>query len=137
MILRRKKTVFIIIALIIMFSVGCSKNTAAEGNDGDDKSSGNPPGLVTFIELGSVNCIPCVAMQPIMEQVREDYPGRVEVVFHDVWTDEGKPYAREFGIRAIPTQVFLDREGNEYFRHVGFFPKEELYKVLEQGLEMK
>ena len=57
----------------------------------------------------------------------------VLVVFHDVWTPEGEPYAGKYGIRGIPTQVFLDADGKEYFRHTGFFPKEELFKVLEKG----
>jgi len=87
---------------------------------------------VTFIELGSVRCIPCKKMQPIMEEIKKEYRGQVKVVFYDVWTPEGKPYAYKFKIRLIPTQVFLDKDGKEYFRHVGFFPKEELVKVLEQ-----
>jgi len=53
------------------------------------------------------------------------------VVFHDVWTDEGRPYANIYKIRLIPTQVFLDKDGKEYFRHEGFFPKEELVKILK------
>jgi thioredoxin 1 len=89
--------------------------------------------VVTFIELGSVNCVPCKAMQPIMETVRQKYGAQVSVVFHDVWTDAGKPFAKQFGIRVIPTQVFLDRDGKEYFRHEGFFPAEQLYLILEKG----
>ena len=90
---------------------------------------------VTFVELGSVGCIPCDKMQPIMKEIAEEYKGQVKVVFHDVKTTEGKPYIKEFGIRAIPTQVFLDKEGNEYFRHLGFFSKDELIKVLKtQGV---
>jgi thioredoxin 1 len=92
--------------------------------------------LVTFVELGSVKCIPCKMMQPIMDEIEKEYAGQVKVVFHDVWTEEGRPYAEQYGIRAIPTQVFLDSEGKEYFRHTGFFPKEELVKVLKQkGVE--
>jgi thioredoxin 1 len=87
---------------------------------------------VTFIELGSVRCIPCKKMQPIMEEIKKEYRGQVKVVFYDVWTPEGKPYAYKFNIRLIPTQVFLDKDGKEYFRHIGFFPKEELVKVLKQ-----
>lgn len=86
---------------------------------------------VTFIELGSVRCIPCRQMQPIMKSVEEKYPTQVKVVFYDVWTEAGAPYAQEYGIQAIPTQVFLDENGKEYFRHVGFFPEEELIKVLQ------
>jgi len=89
--------------------------------------------IVTFIELGSVHCIPCKAMQPIMEEVRIKYPDQVKVVFHDVWTPKGKPYGQFFKIKVIPTQIFLDKNGNEYFRHEGFFPAEELYKILAKG----
>ena len=89
--------------------------------------------IVTFIELGSVNCIPCKAMQPIMETVRQKYGSQVKVVFHDVWTDVGQPYAKQFGIRVIPTQVFLDKNGKEFFRHEGFFPADQLFLILEKG----
>ncbi len=88
---------------------------------------------VTFIELGSVNCVPCKAMQPVMEEVRKKYGDQVNVVFHDVWTRAGELYGRSFKIKVIPTQVFLDAKGKEYFRHEGFFPAEELYKVLKIG----
>jgi len=86
---------------------------------------------VTFIELGSVNCIPCKMMQPIMREIEKEYGNQVKVVFHDVWTPEGRPYAQEYRIRAIPTQIFLDKEGNEFFRHEGFFPKDGLVKILK------
>ena len=87
---------------------------------------------VTFIELGSVRCIPCQQMQPVMKSVKEKYGRQVNVIFHDVWTPEGSPYADKYGVNAIPTQVFLDETGKEYFRHVGFFPEEELVKILNQ-----
>ena len=91
---------------------------------------------VTFIELGSIKCIPCKMMQPIMKEIEEEYKGQVKVAFYDVRTAEGRPYARKYGIRVIPTQVFLDKDGNEYFRHEGFFAKDELIKVLKrQGVE--
>jgi len=88
--------------------------------------------LVTFVELGSVRCIPCKLMQPVMKEIEKDYAGQVKVVFHDVWTPAGEPFAASYKIRVIPTQVFLDKEGKEYFRHEGFFPKDELVKVLQQ-----
>ncbi len=87
---------------------------------------------VTFIELGSVRCIPCQQMQPVMKSIREKYSKQVNVIFYDVWTDAGKPYATKYGIESIPTQVFLDKEGKEYFRHVGYFSEEELIKILNQ-----
>jgi len=87
---------------------------------------------VTFVELGSVNCIPCRMMKPVMEKVEKKYPGQVKVVFHDVWTEEGKSAGFKYAIRVIPTQVFLDKTGKEYFRHEGFFPFEEIDKILKK-----
>lgn len=92
--------------------------------------------LVTFVEIGSINCIPCKAMQPIMKAVEEEYKGQVKIVFHDVWTAKGKADARIYNIRVIPTQVFLDKNGKEYFRHEGYFPKEEVVRVVKmQGVK--
>ena len=85
---------------------------------------------VTFVELGSVNCIPCKAMQPVMKAIESKYKGKVRVVFYDVWTDQGAPYAKSYNIRAIPTQVFLDADGNEFFRHTGYYPEADIDAVL-------
>lgn len=87
---------------------------------------------VTFVELGSVNCIPCKAMKKVMDSLEVKYPQDLKIVFHDVWTDAGKPAARQYGIRSIPTQIFLDAGGVEYYRHEGYFPMQELEKILKQ-----
>jgi thioredoxin 1 len=91
---------------------------------------------VTFIELGSVNCIPCKMMQPVMKKVEEKYTNQVKVVFYDVWTEKDAPMAEKYGIRVIPTQIFLDKNGKEFFRHEGYYPFEELEKILKtQGVK--
>ena len=86
---------------------------------------------VTFIELGSVKCIPCKEMQPVMRSIEKKYGSQVKVVFHDVWTAAGKEAAKQYVFDVIPTQIFLDKAGKEYFRHEGFFPENELVKVLK------
>ena len=91
---------------------------------------------VTFVELGSVSCVPCKMMQTVMSDIEKEYGDKVDVVFYDVWTQAGKPYAKQYGIQAIPTQVFLGKDGKEFFRHLGFFPREDIEKVLEkQGIQ--
>ncbi len=91
---------------------------------------------IYFIELGSVNCIPCRQMQPVMKSIEAKYSPRVKVVFYDVWTKEQSKYAQLFNIRVIPTQVFLDASGIEIFRHQGFFPQKDLEKFLaDQGVK--
>ena len=45
---------------------------------------------------------------------------------------KGKSAGSKYAIRVIPTQVFLDKDGKEYFRHEGFFPFEDVDKILKQ-----
>ena len=135
--MKRRKYIYIIIFLVLLAIVfgfkKVSNNTEAILTQEDVTTDEIK---VTFVELGSVGCIPCDKMQPIMKEIEEEYKGQVKVIFHDVKTAEGNPYIKEFGIRAIPTQVFLDKDGNEYFRHLGFFAKDELVKVLKmQGVK--
>lgn len=115
----------------IIFNTSCSGQSTTPGNKTNTRNE-KTTYKVTFIELGSVRCIPCKQMQPIMKSIEEKYGKQVKVVFYDVWTEVGSPYAKQYGIEAIPTQVFLDETGKEYFRHVGFFPEEELVKILNQ-----
>lgn len=80
-------------------------------------SIGQTKPKVTSIELGSVNCIPCKAMQPVMKAVEEKYGEQVKVIFYDVWTKEQKKFAEKYKVKLIPTQVFLDENGKEFHRH--------------------
>jgi len=134
-----KKTSLLLVAGIVF--VGLSAGITAEKNTTkkdilkqEQKVASDKKDIkVTFVELGSVNCIPCKMMQPVMEDIEKEYGEQVKVIFYDVWTKEGEPYGKKYKIRAIPTQIFLDKDGNEYFRHQGFFPKEKIIKVLEKG----
>lgn len=92
---------------------------------------------ITFIELGSVKCIPCKMMQPVMESIEKEYSEIVKVIFYDVWTKEEKKYARQYKIKLIPTQVFLDEEGKEFFRHEGFFSQKDIEELIRDHLEDK
>lgn len=91
---------------------------------------------VTFIELGSVNCIPCKQMQPVMKSIEEKFGGQIKVIFYDVWKPDQKKYGQKYGIRLIPTQIFLDEHGKEFHRHEGFYPETEINKLLStKGLK--
>lgn len=87
-------------------------------------------GMVTMVDLGADKCIPCKMMAPILKRVEEVYQGKAVVVFIDVWKDQAA--AKRFGIRAIPTQVFFDKDGNEVFRHTGFMAEAEIVAQLKK-----
>ena len=85
--------------------------------------------LPRLIELGSVGCKPCKLMAPIIEELKNEYEGKLSVEFYDV--RENPEHGRKYSIKLIPTQIFLDAEGNEFFRHEGFFLKEDITAVLD------
>ncbi len=103
------------------------------------RSATNAPAkakLPRLVDLGAGKCIPCKKMAPILEKLKKEYAGRLEVEFIDVWKqpDAGKAY----GIKLIPTQIFYDAEGKELFRHEGFFSEEDiLAKWKELGVTFR
>ena len=86
-------------------------------------------GKVTMIDLGAKSCIPCKMMAPILEKLEAEYKGRADVVFIDVWKDQSA--GEKYGIRAIPTQIFYNKEGHEVSRHEGFLGEKEIRSTLE------
>jgi thioredoxin 1 len=117
-----KKYFVLLIALLLSINISAQNNSAKP--------------KVTFVELGSVNCIPCKQMQPVMKAIEEKYGDQIEVIFYDVWKEDQKKYSKQYGIKLIPTQVFLDANGKEFHRHEGFYPEAEIDKIL-QGKGLK
>ena len=133
----RKKIIIssLAIILVVMITVMYFQNTESQSKINSEQipvTNTEKKHIVTFIELGSVRCIPCQKMQPVMKSIEEKYGDQVKVIFYDVWTPKGKEDAKQFEFDGIPTQIFLDKNGKEYSRHVGFFPEDELVKVLKQ-----
>lgn len=126
---------FFLVTIFIATSCGQRSNPAEKTNFTSDSSlvnqSINKTYKVTFIELGSVRCIPCQQMQAVMKSIEAKYNKEVKIDFYDVWTEAGKPYGLKYGIESIPTQIFLDETGKEYYRHVGYFPEEDLIQILK------
>ena len=80
--------------------------------------------LPVLLDLGADKCVACKAMAPILEEMRGTFEGQLDVRFTDVW--KNAEAAREHGVRVIPTQIFFDENGNELFRHQGFFSREDM-----------
>ncbi len=92
---------------------------------GQSETAVQPVGsLSRLVDLGASKCIPCQMMKPILDELRDEYKGRFEVVFIDVW--ENPDQAGQYGIETIPTQIFYDASGKELFRHEGFYSKEDI-----------
>ena len=91
--------------------------------------------LPKMLDLGAGKCIPCKMMAPILAELKQEYAGRMNVEFIDVWKNEAAGQAHK--IEMIPTQIFFDAEGKEVFRHVGFYGKEDILgKWKELGVDL-
>jgi thioredoxin 1 len=91
-------------------------------------------GMVTMIDLGATECVPCKMMAPILEKLEAAYRDRAVIAFIDVW--KHRDQAPRFGIRAIPTQVFFDPDGKEVYRHQGFMSEAAIVEQLTRmGVE--
>lgn len=87
-------------------------------------------GMPTMVDLGANECIPCKMMVPVLEKVEKKYQGKAAIIIVDVYKD--KEPAKRFGVRAIPTQIFFDKEGKEVHRHEGFMSEADIDRVFKQ-----
>jgi thioredoxin 1 len=86
---------------------------------------------VVMLELGSVGCVPCDQMRPVMDKLTQNYKGKLEVIFVDV--RKNTEPARHFRVFGIPTQVFLDSDGKEFHRHIGYYDYDSIVPVLKKA----
>lgn len=129
---------------LALLSAGCGPESTATMGSSEDTSRVAPaatdPGdtapLPQFLNFGADRCIPCKQMVPVREAIAAEYAGQVKVGFIDVWAD--REAGRAYGVRVIPTQLILDAEGRELFRHEGYWPKEQvLAQFAAMGIELR
>lgn len=109
---------------LVTFWVGA----ASTPGRAEDFSQVPVKGMVTMIDLGAKECVPCKMMAPILEKMKKKYQGTAAIVFIDVWKNHDQ--VSRFGIRAIPTQIFYDAAGREAYRHVGFMSEAAIVEQL-------
>ncbi len=76
-------------------------------------------------------CAPCKLIEAALDELAREFAGFLQVVRADV--DKAPETARAFGIRSIPTLVFI-RDGEEVARQVGAAPIERIRAVLSDDL---
>jgi thioredoxin 1 len=120
---KKSPVIFMILLFSALLFISCGKRSQ---------------GVPKLLDLGADSCVPCQMMAPILDELREEYRGALDVVFIDVWKPENQQEAVKYGIRAIPTQIFFDPQGNELWRHTGFMSKEDILKKWKElGYDLK
>ena len=77
-------------------------------------------------------CGPCRMTSPIVEQIAQEYEGKVTVAKLDV--DSNNQLAAQFRVMSIPTMIFF-KDGKEVERMVGVRPKAEFARTLDKMMK--
>lgn len=75
-----------------------------------------------LVDVGADKCIPCIKMAPILDALKDDFAGQLDVTFVDAWKNRDE--AAKYQVRMIPTQIFYAADGSELYRHSGFFSRQ-------------
>ena len=90
-------------------------------NTGEDFSKALKSGRPVLVDFGSNSCIPCRQLRPILQEIRKEQAGKMEVLVIDVY--KYQDLASEYRIQVIPTIILFDSNAKEVFRNQGFMPK--------------
>lgn len=95
---------------------------------GSFKFLGNKPALIDFYAEW---CGPCKMLAPVLEEVSDEYAGKVDI--YKVNVDEQEELAMLFGIRSIPTLIFIEQNGTMH-RSQGAMGKPQLKDAIDKIL---
>ncbi len=132
----------LVLAAVLVFALKHERATEtaiAVPVAGSSRSSAGTPAVTSatrtvalprLVDVGADKCIPCKAMVPVLDALRREYAGKLQVDFVDAW--KYPEQAAPFNVYGIPTQIFFDPSGRELHRHLGFISKEEILATWRQ-----
>ena len=127
--------------LSVFLTLGCAESTVSERPTGhaaveitsanfeELKASGKP----IVLDFWATWCGPCVAIGPTVEELAQDYDGRV--IIGKVNIDEQPELAKEFDIQSIPALYFLGSDGEEVSHSIGIPNFEDPKQFLTSRIE--
>ena len=99
-----------------------------EKSPGSFEFLGDKPALIDFYAGW---CGPCKMLAPVLEELSDEYAGKVDV--YKVNVDDEEELAMIFGIRSIPTLIFIEQNGTMH-RSQGAMGKPQLKEAIEKIL---
>lgn len=99
-----------------------------KNNPTEWKYLGDKPSVIDFYASW---CGPCKMMAPIMDELAKEYEGKVYI--YKIDTEAEEELAQIFGIRSIPSLLFIPMDGKPMMSQ-GALPKAELKKIINENL---
>jgi thioredoxin len=95
------------------------------------KFEGEKPAIIDFYADW---CAPCKMVAPILEELSEDYKGKVDI--YKVNTEEERELSAVFGIQSIPSLLFIPKDGQPQMA-MGALPKDTFVKAFKDVLKVE
>lgn len=112
-------------------NAGKAKPTAVEFTDANFQSKALSSDKLTIVDFWATWCGPCQAMGPVIEDLSEEYAGKVNIGKLDV--DHNPTITNRYDISSIPTILFI-KNGKVVDKLVGLYPKSKLVKKIKQHI---
>ena len=130
------------ICLSMLMLVSCGTATSDKTNKSDTLTNVESvsdvkvtvTGLPVIMDFSATWCPPCQQFKPIFEEAKDRYSGQIE--FNTIDVDAEKELAQQFNITSIPAIVFIDAEGNEINRIIGFTDKDSFDKAINDNFKL-
>ena len=102
-----------------------------EINDASFKSEVTDSSIPVLVDFWAPWCGPCKMIAPVLEEIANEYTGKVKVVKINI--DENQATPSNYGVRSIPTLI-LFKDGQEVEKIIGAQSKENLKKMVDKSL---
>lgn len=86
-------------------------------------------GRPMIVDFSADWCQPCQDFKPIFANLKNDFIGRIDCVI--VNTDENKDLTKKYGIRNIPTLLFLTEKGEIKKQTTGYIPRDSINNIID------
>lgn len=88
--------------------------------------------MIILYDFWAPWCGPCLRMKPVIEQLKEEYKGKI--IIKEINVDNESELAIKYEVKSIPNLIFTD-EGKEISRLVGGKQKSEIQKMINDNLK--
>ena len=133
-----KNIIWICLSMLLLVSCGTATSDKTNKSDTltneENVSDVKVTGLPVLMDFSATWCPPCQQFKPIFEEAKDRYSGQIE--FKTIDVDAEKELAQQFNITSIPAIVFIDAEGNEINRIIGFTDKDSFDKAINDNFKL-